>query len=174
MEFVDAVSQSTVLSITLLFMAIGLVFTIIPPLPGTLVIWAAAIFYGVALGWEQLGWILFSALTILMVIGIGGDIAAGHFGAKMGGASCSSVVVGGILGFMIGIALSFTGIFLLGCIGGFIATMGGILLVERWIRGEWAGAIQATKGYMAGATLGAVAKVISGVVMVGLFLWAVT
>jgi uncharacterized protein YqgC (DUF456 family) len=65
---VDLVSQSTVLFMTLFVMMLGLVFTIVPPIPGTLIIWAGAIFYGWALGWDKLGWLTLSFLTLLMIV----------------------------------------------------------------------------------------------------------
>jgi uncharacterized protein YqgC (DUF456 family) len=167
---VDLVSQSTVLFMTLFVMMLGLVFTIVPPIPGTLIIWAGAIFYGWALGWEKLGWLTLSFLTLLMIVGIIADVLAGHFGAKVGGASCFSVAVGAVAGFGLGIAVTLTGIPFIGCIGGLVGTLGGILLAERWRRGEWQSALRATKGYLAGASLGIMAKVTSGLLMLGAFL----
>jgi hypothetical protein len=44
------------------------------------------------------------------------------------------------------------------------------ILAERWRRGEWQSAMRATKGYLAGASLGIMAKVTSGLLMLGAFL----
>lgn len=165
----ELIAQGTILFITLFTMMLGLIFTVVPPIPGTLLIWAGAIFYGVTLGWEKLGWLTFSALTLLMIVGIVADVLAGHFGARAGGAACSSVAVGAILGLILGIVAGLAGP-LLGCLGGLLGTLGGILLMERWYRNEWAGAIKAVKGYMAGASLGIAAKVTSGVLMFAVFL----
>ena len=101
--------QNLILFITLFLMLIGLIFTIIPPIPGTLIIWGAAIFYGLVVGWGQLGWWTFGLLTVLMVVGIIVDILAGHFGAKLGGASCLAIFVGAVLGIVLGIGFSFIG-----------------------------------------------------------------
>ena len=169
MSFAEILTQSTVLYITIVLMLIGLVFTLIPPIPGTLVIWVAALFYGWSLGWETLGWLTLALLTFLMIVGIAADVLAGHFGAKIGGASCLSVAVGGVLGLALGIAAGFSGIPPLSCIGGLVGSMGGILLMERWQRGNWPAAVQATKGYLAGTALGAMAKVTSGVFMIAIF-----
>lgn len=163
-------AQGTVLFITLFAMMLGLVFTIVPPIPGTLIIWGAAIFYGWTLGWEKLGWWTFGFLTFFMLVGIIADALAGHFGAKAGGASCWSIAVGALFGFTLGILVSLSGIPFLGCIGGLLGTLGGILLAERWRRKEWAGAVKAIRGYLTGASLGIAAKVTSGVMMFGIFL----
>ena len=174
MSFAEILAHSTVLYITIVMMLIGLVFTIIPPLPGTLLIWVAALFYGWSLGWEALGWVTVALLTFFMIVGITADVLAGHFGAKIGGASCSSVAVGGVFGLGLGVASGFSGIPVLSCVGGLVGSMGGILLMERWQRGDWQAALQATKGYLAGSALGAMAKVTSGVFMITIFFVAIS
>jgi hypothetical protein len=151
-------------------MMIGLIFTLVPPLPGTLVMWGAAIFYGLVLGWEKLGWGTFALLTFFMLLGIAADGLAGHFGAKIGGASCLGVALGAIFGLMLGIVASFLGTPILGCLAGLIGTVGGVLLVEMFRNGNWRAAIGATKGYVAGTALGVMAKVTSGFFMVVIFL----
>ncbi len=163
------IAQGTILFITLFTMMMGMIFTLVPPIPGTLLIWAGAIFYGVALGWENLGWLTFSVLTVLMLVGIIADVLAGHFGARAGGAACSSIAIGAVLGLILGIVAGLAGP-IVGCLGGLAGTLGGILLMERWYRREWAGAIRAVKGYVAGASLGIAAKVTSGVLMFAVFL----
>ncbi|MDX1523992.1 MAG: DUF456 domain-containing protein [Anaerolineae bacterium] len=167
-------AESTVLFITLFVMMLGLIFTVVPPIPGTRIIWGGAIFYGFSLGWEKLGWWTLGLLTFFMLVGIAADIVAGHFGAKIGGAACSSIAVGAIFGFILGIIGSLSGIPLFGCIGGLGGTLGGILLMERWYRGDWNGAYRAVKGYLTGTALGAMAKVTSGVLMFGIFFISVS
>ena len=74
-------TQSGVLFITLFVMLLGLLLTIVPiiPLvPGTIVMWAAAIGYGLALGWEKLGWLAFSLITFFMLLGLIADAIAGN------------------------------------------------------------------------------------------------
>ncbi|HRV95263.1 MAG TPA: DUF456 family protein, partial [Anaerolineae bacterium] len=109
-------SQAVVLFITLFAMMVGMIFTLIPPIPGTLVIWGASLGYGLVLGWDKLGWVAFSLITILMVLGIVADILGGQFGAKLGGASCLAIIVGTILGLILGFVISLIGTPLLGCL----------------------------------------------------------
>jgi hypothetical protein len=165
----ELVIQSIVLFISLFAMMIGLIFTIIPPIPGMLVIWAAAVGYGLMLGWEKLGWVAFSLLTFLMILGFVADTLAGQFGAKIGGASCLAVAVGTVVGFTLGILGSFfTPV--VGCLAGLFGTLGGILLVERHRQGDWNTAINAMKGYLAGNAAGIMVKVTTGCLMIGAFL----
>ncbi len=164
----ELITEGFVLFITLFIMMLGLVFTLIPPLPGTLIIWGAAIMYGLVLGWEKLGWASFGMLTFFMLVGIAADVLAGQFGARMGGASCLAIVAGTVLGFVLGIAGSlFTPI--VGCLAGMLGVIGGIVLVERIRYKDWESALKATKGYVAGATAGMMAKATSGVIMLIIF-----
>lgn len=164
-------TQAFVLFSTLFVMMIGLIFTVIPPLPGTVIIWASALAYGLVLGWDRLGWLTFSLLTVLMLVGIIADALAGQFGAKLiGKASCLAILVGTVVGFTFGIIVSLIGTPIVGCLAGVVGTLGGILLVERRRHQDWQTAVAATKGYLAGTTAGILAKVTSGILMFGIFL----
>jgi uncharacterized protein YqgC (DUF456 family) len=130
-------SQIFVLFFTLFAMMVGMIFTLIPPLPGTVIIWAAAIMYGLVLGWENLGWLTFGLLTFLMIVGVVADVLAGQFGAKIGGASCLAIVIGTVCGLALGIVASFFGTPIAGCLAGVVGTLGGIILVEALLRAMW-------------------------------------
>jgi uncharacterized protein YqgC (DUF456 family) len=169
MDQTQMAQQGLVLFLTLFVMMVGLIFTVIPPIPGTLVIWGAAIGYGLLLGWESLGWITFIILTIFMLLGIIGDVAGGQFGAKVGGASCQAVAVGTVAGFVAGLVGSLIGTPIVGCLVGLAATLGGILMVEKVRYGTWKTAMKSTSGYLAGHVLGIVAKVAAGLLMIGIF-----
>jgi uncharacterized protein YqgC (DUF456 family) len=166
----ELLRQSIALFLALFVMMVGLIFTIVPLLPGILIIWLAAIGYGLLLGWEKLGWLTFSLLTFLMILGFIADLLAGHFGAKMGGASCLAVAVGTLTGLVAGLLVSLVGTPIAGCLAGVAGTVGGILMVERIRYKDWQTAINATKGYLAGSTAGIIAKVTAGCLMVGVFL----
>ena len=161
----ELLSQGVVLFITLFVMFIGLIFTVVPPIPGTLIIWGAAIFYGLVLDWAKLGWTTFSLLTFFMLVGIVADIVAGHFGAKLGGASCLAIFVGAILGLILGLVASLVGTPILGCFAGLVGMVVGILWIEWRQKGDWERAVRATKGYMAGSLAGIAARVTSGILM---------
>ncbi len=166
----EIMTQGFVLFITLFVMMVGLIFTVIPPLPGTVIIWGAAVFYGLVLGWANLGWWAFAAITLLMIVGIVADFLGGQFGAKFGGASCLAIALGTIIGLLSGIAGSVLGTPIVGCLVGILGTLGGILLIERLRHRNWSTALNATKGYLAGTTAGIMAKVTAGVLMFGVFL----
>ncbi len=167
----EQILQVVVFFVTLFMMTIGLFFALMPPLPGTVIIWAAAAFYGLMVGWdESLGWLTFGLLTFFMIVGVLTDFVAGNFGARMGGASWWAVAVGAILGFILGIVASLIGTPVLGCLAGLIGMVGGVLWVEWRRNKDWQTAVRATKGYAAGTAAGIMAKVTSGAIMVGIFL----
>ncbi|HMR68422.1 MAG TPA: DUF456 domain-containing protein, partial [Anaerolineae bacterium] len=115
--------QAIVLFLTFFVMIIGLIFTVIPPIPGTVIIWAAAIGYGWLLGWDKLGWATFIIMTLLMVAGVVADFLGGQFGAKLGGASCLAIAVGTLCGLVLGLVTSLVGTPLLGLVGGLGGTL---------------------------------------------------
>ncbi len=55
--------------LTLTFMLIGLVGLIIPVFPGLVVIWLAALIYGIAAGFSTKGWIIFILISLLALVG---------------------------------------------------------------------------------------------------------
>ncbi len=52
---------------TLTVMALGMI--VIPILPGLVIIWVAALAYGLAAGFGVLGWVMFAIITVLMLVG---------------------------------------------------------------------------------------------------------
>ncbi len=167
----ELASQSFVLFITMFVMLIGLLINFLPIfIPGTLVMWAAALFYGLVLGWEKLGWWAFGLITFLMLLGLIADAVAGHFGAKLGGASWLAVFVGGVLGLVLGLIGSLVGTPLVGCLAGLIGAVGGVLWIEYRRNKNWEAALRATKGYLAGSAAGLLARFTSGIFMFGVFL----
>ncbi len=163
--------QTIALIVTLLVMAVGLVFSLIPPLPGSVLIWAAATFYGLYLGWEaHMGWATFGILTVLMTSGVVAEIIAGHVGTKIGGASWLAVTVGLILGVVFGIVASFIGTPLLGCVGGLLGTTVSVLVIEWWRNQNREIAIKSLKGFCVGSVVGNIAKFITSILMITIFL----
>ena len=56
-------------SITLTVMLAGLL--VLPLLPGLVIIWVAALGYGLAAGFGTLGWIMFAILTLIVLVAVG-------------------------------------------------------------------------------------------------------
>jgi len=95
----DSALLNTIVTIIAgLFMLTGLLGVVIPILPDAVLIWIGALGYGLIVGWGTLGGWLFGAITILAVIAVAADIWMSGLGAKVGGASMRSILIGIALG----------------------------------------------------------------------------
>src|SRR3954452_24934390 len=83
-------------------MAIGLIGTVLPVIPGTTIILAAAVVHRLMLGAEKgMPWWGIALLVLLTLLSYALDFASSYFGAKYFGASrwgVAGAVIGGILG----------------------------------------------------------------------------
>jgi uncharacterized protein YqgC (DUF456 family) len=96
-------------SITLLLMFVGLVGTVLPLLPGTTIILAAAILHHFMLGTaESVGWWTIGGLTVLTLLSYALELISGTLGAKWFGATRWGAL-GGILGAIVGLFFGSSG-----------------------------------------------------------------
>ena len=151
-------------TLTLVVMFAGLVGTIVPLLPGTTLILAAAVGHHLLLGEAQsVGWWTIAGLTLLTALSYLIDFFSGAMGAKYFGATRWGAI-GGILGAVIGIFFGIIGIF----IGPLLGALLGELLGGKGIlpagKSGW--------GTFLGTTAGIVSKLLIAVVMIGWFLAA--
>jgi uncharacterized protein YqgC (DUF456 family) len=157
--------NSIVLVVALLVMLVGVIGTVLPVIPGTVLIFLAACLYALVEGFHIVGWPTLVVLGVLTVVATTADIWASSVGAKMGGASGWSVVaglVGGLVGFVL-----FT---LPGAIAGAIL---GVLLTEIIRLGDWKQALKAGSGWVVGWALATVVQLGIGLIMVAVFVWQV-
>ena len=149
-------------SLTLLLMAVGMVGTVIPLLPGTTIIFAAAVVHRVMLGEEHsVGWWTLGGLLILTIVSHVLDITSGSLGAKKFGATRWGAI-GGLVGTILGMFFFPWGL-LLGPVLGVLA--GELIAGQKWIL-----AGKSTWGTVLGTTAGIIANAIIGVVMICWFL----
>ncbi len=153
----------SVIGVTIFAMLVGLVGLVVPLFPGIVVIWLAALGYGVVAGFNTAGTIIFVVITILMLAGTTVDNVLMGVGARQGGASWLSLgaaLVAGIAGTL-----------LFPPIGGLIATPLAVLLVEFLRSGDWRKTWIAVRGLAVGWGLSFVVRLLIGIVMI--LLWGV-
>ncbi len=151
--------------VILVFMLVGLFGLVIPVFPGLLVMWLAALAYGLTVGFNWLSILIFVLITALAVFGMLIDNILMGAGARRGGAAGSSVLAGTAAGFV------FT--FVFPPIGGLIAAPLTVLLLEFWRKRNMRDALKATGGLAAGWGLSFVARFLIGLGILGLWLvWA--
>lgn len=147
------------------FMLIGLVGLVVPVFPGLLVMWLAALGYGLVARFETLGIIIFIILTVLMLVGSTVDNLIMGAGARKGGAAWLSI------GVALAAGVIFT--FIFPPIGGIIAAPLAVLLLEYYRLRDWQKAWQAFRGLATGWGLAYVVRFGIGIVMMVLWwVWA--
>jgi uncharacterized protein len=154
-------------AIALTVMLVGLFGLLIPVLPGLVIIWVAALGYGIYAGFGTLGWVMFGIMTVLMLVGSFVDnILMGTKAYKQGAAWWAILIalVAAIVGtFLIPIPV----------IGGVFSALLALFLVEWARRKNAKEAWKATLGMLEGCGWAVVIRFIIGLVMIGLWMiWA--
>jgi len=157
--------QISIEVLTLTFMLFGLFGLVIPVVPGLVIIWVAALGYGIAAGFGTLGWIMFAIISLLMVAGSVIDNVLMGTQARQSGASWVSIAAALVFGI--------AGNFVLPVIGGLIAALLALFVAE-WIRRKnWRESLKSVGGMAWGCGWAFVIRFIMGVVMIGLWMiWA--
>ena len=142
---------------------IGLAGTVLPLLPGTLLVWA-----GILLGaWiddftrVSVGTVVF--ISVLAALAWALDFVAGLLGAKRAGAS-RLALVGAAIGTVVGILMGLVGVLFMPLVG---AAVG-----EYWAQRDQQRAAKVALATWIGLLLGMIAKVVLSFVMLGIFLVA--
>jgi uncharacterized protein YqgC (DUF456 family) len=150
---------------TFLIMFIGLLGTVLPVLPGTVLILLGALFYAILDGFQSIGWPTLVVLAALNVVATTADIWVGGLGARAGGASGWSILAG-LLGGFIGLVF-FT------LPGAVIGAILGVLISEIVRVKDWRQALKAGGGWAAGWLVSVLVQLGLGLAMVAIFVWQV-
>jgi hypothetical protein len=157
----------SIFALTLIFMLVGLFGLIVPVFPGTVIMWLAALGYGIVAGFDTAGIILFVLITLLMLTGTVVDNLFMGAGARKGGASWGTILLALLAGVI--------GTFAFPPVGGLIAAPLAVLLLEYSRSRDWQKAWLALRGLAAGWGLSFVARFGIGLLMLVLWLiWAWT
>lgn len=149
-----------------LVMLIGIAGSIIPVLPDIILVWGAALGYGLLVGWGERGVWFFGVITLLGLVGLAPEIWVSGASAKAAGAS-----IWAVLG---GFALGAVGLILSGPLGGVVGLLFGTYLAELLRLGEAKAAAQSTLGIGLGCGASFVVKLVLGLGMfVTWILWVV-
>ncbi len=154
-----------VLVITSLIMLVGLIGTVLPIIPGTILIFVGALLYALVDGFQAVGWPTLIVLGVLTAVATTADLWVSSIGAKIGGASGWSVIIGllaGLAGFVI-----------FSLVGAIIGAVLGVLLTEIVRLGDLRKALKAGSGWLVGWVLSAVVQLGVGLIMLAIFIWQV-
>lgn len=149
-----------------LAMAVGLIGTLLPIVPGLPIVWAAALVYGLATEFDAVGWVAFGAITALAIAGIVAGFVLPHRRVSAGGAPASTVAAG--------VGLGVVGFFVIPVVGLPLGAIAGVLLAERARTGDWSIAWATTKNLVIGFGIGALVELVAGLAMVACWIaWVV-
>ena len=160
------------LVVTIIIMLIGVAGTILPLLPGTVIVGLAAVGYAWAEGFQSIS-VGLTVFLMLVAVGTGtADIWLPLLGAKAGGASMKSMLwgmVGGVVGFILGSIVPVLG----SLIGGVAGYVGGVLYAEYLRYEDWNKAITAGLGGLVGWGVSTAVRLIGAIFIMVVFLWQV-
>jgi len=146
-------------------MLVGLIGTVLPIIPGTILIFVGALLYALVDGFQAVGWPTLIVLGVLTAVATTADLWVSSIGAKIGGASGWSVIIGllaGLAGFVI-----------FNLVGAIIGAILGVLLTEIVRLGDLRKALKAGSGWLVGWVLSAVVQLGVGLIMLAIFIWQV-
>ena len=175
---------TVLLIVTFMAMAVGLLGSVYPGLPGVPLIFLSALIYAILTDFADIGWPSLVLLGLFAAVAFIADFVATTYGARRFGAS-NWGTTGGAIGGIVG-ALSGALVFGIGTLFGLIlGTIGGVFLGEYLRRQrqpsqedqarapwDWRRASQAAGGVLVGYFTSAVAQGILGVASVVVFILA--
>jgi len=151
--------------------AVGLVCSVIPVIPGPLIIWLGAFLWATGDNFETIGWPMLILLGLMALVAWGADLMFSTVLSRRAGASWKSIggaIVGGIVG---GILLGGSPPILGSLFGAILGAMIGMYLVELYDKRNRRSAAAAVRAYLASMILGAATEFGIAVAMVGIFVW---
>lgn len=142
-------------------MAVGLIGTVVPIIPGTTIILGAAIIHRFAVGpTHGCGVSALIGLAVLTLVSYALDAGAAHLGARRFGATKWGIG-GGIVGGIVGLFFGLPGLFLGPVLG---AIAGELISGKKLVKAGRAG-----WGTILGMLAGGLAKIVIGLAMVAIF-----
>lgn len=155
--------MSGLLLVSLLIVAVGLVGTVTPGLPGMPLVLAGIALFTLGSGFGVVGPLEFAGLVLLGLLGMGLNLLGNLVGARKLGASRI-----GMLGAVVGLLI---GLFTLGPFGIVLGPLAGAVVAELLAGRELHAALRSGFGVLIGYLLGSLAEVLIALVMAGWFVW---
>jgi uncharacterized protein YqgC (DUF456 family) len=153
--------ETSIFAITQIIMLVGLIGLILPIYPGTVIMWLAALGYGLVSGFSPMGIVIFILLSALMLVSTVLDNIMMGMGARKGGASWKTIGVALLAGVV--------GTIVFPPFGGIIAAPLAVFLLEYTRLGNTRQAWAALRGLATGWGLSFVIRFGIGTVM--MLLW---
>ena len=145
-------------------LTLGIIGTVAPIIPGPLLIWASALLWAWADGFQAIGWPTLLILFLLVIAAELSDVALAAMGARRGGASWTSMFVAG--------AAAIVGLILFNVIGAILGAFLGIFAWEAYRQQwQWRKAWRASSRFIIGYLIAIVVKILFASMMILIFIW---
>lgn len=155
--------ESLLIVIAIVLMVISLIVSIVPFVPGPLLMWLVALGFGFVEGFDRLPPAVMIGISVLMLLGVTTELWTPLLGMRSQGASCWSTIgtiVGAIAGtFLIPIPLC----------GTLIGAVGGALIFELLRVGDLQRALRASQTAIEMMVLSMVVEFIISLMIFGVF-----
>ena len=147
-------------------MVIGVLGTVLPVVPGPMLVWLSALLWAWGDGFHVVGWPTLLILLLLALAAEVSDVVLAGMGAKKGGASWQSMVAAGVAAII--------GLLIFNVVGAVIGAFLGLLFWEaRRHGGEWRQAWNASRSFILGYLAAIIVKIFFVILMLLLFIWQV-
>jgi uncharacterized protein YqgC (DUF456 family) len=160
-------TDSTASVLILLVLLVGLAGTLLPVLPGILLMWAGVISYGFFVGFDAIGIVVIVLATALTIAAIALGVILPKRAAADSGASWKSQVaaaIGAVIGF-----------FVIPVVGIIVGAIVGIAIAEYWSTQDWELTKQSTIAIAKGFGLSTLAQFAIGFMILVMWVtWAGT
>ena len=164
-----ALSPLAVLAYLLMF--IGLIGSVLPLVPGPLLIWLGVLLWAANDGFQSVGWPTLLFLGILTLLAWSSDLLLTTVFSRRMGASWKAVlgaIVGGLAGgLLLGGWIPIVGTLLATILG----AIAGMVAVEAMDKRDLRVALRATQGYMVGVLASSLLEATLAIVMILIFAW---
>jgi len=158
--------RDVVMGLALVVMFLGLIGIALPMLPGTILIFGAALVYAVLDKFQAVDWPTVIVLGVLAAAATSAEMWATSVGAKAGGASGWSVLAG--------LAGGLVGLIFFSLPGSIIGALLGVVVVEVLRVRDWEKVFKAGGGWILGWLLSVVLQLSIGLAMIAIFIWQAT
>jgi uncharacterized protein YqgC (DUF456 family) len=154
-----------------LLMFVGLIGSVLPLVPGPLLIWLGALLWAANDGFQSVGWPTLLFLGILTLLAWSSDLLLTTVFSRRMGASWKAVlgaIVGGLAGgLLLGGWIPIVGTLLATILG----AIAGMVAVEAMDKRDLRVALRATQGYMVGVLASSLLEATLAIVMILIFAW---
>ncbi len=163
--------STLLIALAYLLIIVGVIGSLLPVIPGPLLIWLGALLWAWADGFQAVGWPTLVVLGLLVVLIWSSDVDLTTVGSRKAGASWKAVggaIAGGITG---SILLSGVVPIIGTLVGALLGAVLGMVLIEYYDKRDWGRAIQATKGYIFGSVAARILEFFLSLLMATIFAW---